>query len=95
MTEELLHALTRLETWMRQYMKSWYNEAEDIQQAIRMKEEHTARVRGYARELSNALAHTKHSNPDDIELTTIDDTVLPVTHPTGVPEDRKATVRSG
>ena len=56
MTEALLHALTRLETWMRQYMKSWYNEAEDIQQAIRMKEEHTARVRGYARELSEHLA---------------------------------------
>ena len=51
--------------------------------------------KGYALELYNALAHTKHSNPDDIELTTIDDTVLPVTHPTGVPEDRKATVRSG
>jgi hypothetical protein len=58
MTEELLHALTRLETWMRQYMKSWYNEAEDIQQAIRMKEEHTARVRGYARELSEHLGLT-------------------------------------
>ena len=37
MTEELIQALTRLEAWMRQYMKSWYNEAEDIQQAIRMK----------------------------------------------------------
>ncbi|WP_462332111.1 HD domain-containing protein [Schwartzia sp. (in: firmicutes)] len=55
MTEDLHQALNRLEAWMRQYMKSWYNEAEDIQQAIRMKEEHTMRVLGYARELSEHL----------------------------------------
>ena len=55
MTETLQHALSRLDNWMKDYMKSWYNEAEDIQQAVRMKEEHTARVRSYAKELAEHL----------------------------------------
>ena len=44
--------LKRASVWMRDYMKSFYNEDEEIQAAIRMKEEHTARVHAIARELA-------------------------------------------
>ena len=53
--EVLRKNLRQAETWMRDYMKSFYNEDEDIQKAIRMKEDHTARVRQIARELAEHL----------------------------------------
>lgn len=44
--------LARNEAWMREYMKSYYNEDEEIQRAMLVKEAHTARVQKIARELA-------------------------------------------
>ena len=44
--------LARNEAWMRDYMKSYYNEDDEIQKAMLMKEAHTARVHNIARELA-------------------------------------------
>ncbi len=52
---EILEALAR---WMQPYMRSFYNEAEDIQQAVRIKEIHTGYVRAYTRELAIHLGLT-------------------------------------
>ena len=44
--------LARNADWMRDYMKSFYNEDEEIQHAMLMKEAHTGRVRTVIRDLS-------------------------------------------
>ena len=44
--------LARNEDWMRDYMKSYYNEDKEIQHAMVMKEAHTARVQKIIRELA-------------------------------------------
>lgn len=59
--------LERASLWMRDYMKSFYNEDAEIQAAIRMKEEHTARVRAIAKELAAHLGLP----PEDILLAEI------------------------
>ncbi len=47
--------LARNEAWMRDYMKSYYNEDEEIQRAMLLKEAHTARVQKIARDLASHL----------------------------------------
>ena len=44
--------LVRNADWMRDYMKSFYNEDEEIQHAMLMKEAHTGRVRAIIRDLA-------------------------------------------
>ncbi len=44
--------LARNADWMRDYMKSFYNEDEEIQHAMLMKEAHTGRVRSIIRDLA-------------------------------------------
>ncbi len=51
--------LARNEDWMRDYMKSYYNEDEEIQRAMLTKEAHTARVHRIIRELAVHLRLTE------------------------------------
>ena len=44
--------LSRCEAWMRDYMKSYYNEDAEIQKAMLLKEAHTTRVQNIIRELA-------------------------------------------
>ena len=44
--------LARCERWMRDYMKSYYNEDEEIQRAMLLKEAHTGRVQDNMRDLA-------------------------------------------
>lgn len=44
--------LARNEAWMRDYMKSYYNEDAEIQKAMLLKEAHTGRVQKIARDLA-------------------------------------------
>lgn len=67
MAGDMTALLAALEAWMRPYMRSFYNEAEDIQQAIRIKEIHTGYVRGHARALAVHLGLTG----DDVTLAEI------------------------
>ena len=52
---------TRCESWMRDYMKSYYNEDEEIQHAMLLKEAHTGRVQNIIGELA---AHLRLSEED-------------------------------
>ena len=47
--------LARNEAWMRDYMKSYYNEDEEIQHAMLLKEAHTAHVQEIAHDLASHL----------------------------------------
>ena len=55
--EELLR---EMHAWMRDYMKSFYTEDAEIQQAIRMKEVHTGYVTAIAKDLAKHLGLTGH-----------------------------------
>ena len=53
--------LSRCEQWMRDYMKSYYNEDDEIQKAMLLKEAHTTRVQNIIRELA---VHLRLSEED-------------------------------
>ncbi len=55
--EELLR---EMHAWMRDYMKSFYTEDAEIQQAIRMKEVHTGYVTAIVKDLAKHLGLTGH-----------------------------------
>ena len=53
-----------MHAWMADYMRSFYTEDEEVQQAIRMKEVHTGRVTSIAVELAKHLRLSAH----DVQL---------------------------
>ncbi|UZD43940.1 HD domain-containing protein [Selenomonas sputigena] len=59
--------LREMHAWMADYMRSFYTEDEEVQQAIRMKEVHTGRVTSIAVELAKHLRLSAH----DVQLAEI------------------------
>lgn len=59
--------LREMHAWMAAYMRSFYTEDEEVQQAIRMKEVHTGRVTSIAVELAKYLRLSAH----DVQLAEI------------------------
>ena len=59
--------LREMHAWMADYMRSFYTEDEEVQQAIRMKEVHTGRVTSIAVELAEHLRLSAH----DVQLAEI------------------------
>ena len=58
--------LVRNADWMRDYMKSFYNEDEEIQHAMLMKEAHTGRVRAIIRDLAVHLGGQSHVEDEGV-----------------------------
>ena len=59
--------LREMHAWMADYMRSFYTEDEEVQQAIRMKEVHT----GYVTSIAVELAKHLHLSAHDVELAEI------------------------
>lgn len=51
-----------LDSWMSPYIKAFYSEDEAVQQAIRLKEEHTRRVLDYSRQLAAHFSLNEHDS---------------------------------
>ena len=59
--------LREMHAWMAAYMRSFYTEDEEVQQAIRMKEVHT----GYVTSIAVELAKHLHLSAHDVQLAEI------------------------